>query len=468
MMKTKILLPILLLIGIHATSNANNVQTANVVLTGQNTAANHTQIKFDISWDNSWRTSTNESNYDGVWIFCKFRKKNTSAWQHASINYVSPGDAISCGHTAPAGSIIQTGADGKGVWMYRDADGQGTVNWTDAQLQWNYGADNVLDADSVEVRLFACEMVNIPEGKFYLGSGGTEDHRFRRGTVDSFYEVTSENAITIGVGATNLTSSTASTLVNGTLPAAYPKGFTSFWIMKYEASQQQYADFLNTMDLAGATARNAGTFTGTHPNFVAPNPERAYGGTSSEDLLAYADWAALRPFTELEYEKACRGSNILPVVNEYAWGSTTIAQVATPTAVGTTNESWSSGNCNYYNALYGSSLRCGALATATSNRVQSGATYYGVMEMSGNLFERVITANTVGRTFTGTNGDGNLNNTYDFNTAGWNASAMSFKGASFNTNTLPNTLRVSDRGEANSFSTGRFPNYGLRVARSAE
>ena len=28
------------------------------------------------------------------------------------------------------------------------------------------------------------------------------------------------------------------------------------------------------------------------------------------DLLAYADWAALRPITELEYEKAARGVDV--------------------------------------------------------------------------------------------------------------------------------------------------------------
>jgi formylglycine-generating enzyme required for sulfatase activity len=467
-MKTKVLLPLLLLIGTYTISKANNVQTANVVITAQNSVANHTQIKFDISWDNSWRTSTNESNYDGVWIFCKFRKKNTTAWQHATLNYVAPGDAASCGHTAPAGSVIKTGADGKGVWMYRDADGLGSVNWTDAQLQWNYGADNVLDADSVEMRLFTCEMVNIPQGKYYLGSGGTEDFRFRKGAVDSFYDVTSENVITVGVGITHLTSSNAATMVNGSLPAAYPKGFNSFWIMKYEASQQQYVDFLNTMDFAGYTARNAGVFTGTHPNLVAPNPERAYGGPSAEDLLAYADWAALRPMTELEYEKVCRGSNILPVVNEFPWGSTTITHIATVTLAGTTDESWAIGNCNYYNALYASFIRCGALATATSTRVQSGATYYGVMEMAGNVYERVVTANTLGRTFTAVNGDGNLNNTYDYNVANWNASAISFRGAANNTNTQPNQLRISDRGAADSYSIARNPFYGLRVVRSAE
>lgn len=455
------------MVGLAFSSQANNVQTNNVILSGQNTVSNYTQINYDISWENSWRTSTNESNYDGVWIFCKFRKKNTTSWQHATINYVAPGDAASCGHTAPAGSEIKTSADGKGVWMYRDADGQGTVNWSGANLRWNYGADNVLDSDSVEMRVFAVEMVYVPQGNFYLGSGGTEVNRFRKGTVDSFFEVTSENAITVGTGATHLTSSVASTMVNGSLPATYPKGFKAFWMMKYEASQQQYVDFLNTIDLAGNTARNPGGFTGTHPNLVSSNPERAMGGIGTDDVLSYLDWAAMRPMTEFEYEKACRGKNILPVPNEYAWGNTTILQAGTSTLQGTTDETWATGNCNYFFNSITVPIRCGALATATSNRQQSGATYYGIMEMCGNVEERVISANTVGRTYIGAHGDGNLSNTYDHNVSTWDANALAFRGAGAYSNSLPNALRVSDRtGFAASASRNGF--YGLRAVRTAE
>ena len=42
------------------------------------------------------------------------------------------------------------------------------------------------------------------------------------------------------------------------------------------------------------------------------------------DLVAYLDWAALRPMTELEYEKIARGSAEAIVPGEYAWGSTSI------------------------------------------------------------------------------------------------------------------------------------------------
>jgi hypothetical protein len=38
-------------------------------------------------------------------------------------------------------------------------------------------------------------------------------------------------------------------------------------------------------------------------------------------MAAFADWSGLRPMSELEYEKACRGYNTPAVPNEYAWGN---------------------------------------------------------------------------------------------------------------------------------------------------
>jgi formylglycine-generating enzyme required for sulfatase activity len=36
------------------------------------------------------------------------------------------------------------------------------------------------------------------------------------------------------------------------------------------------------------------------------------------DVAAYLDWAALRPMTELEFEKVCRGPENR-IAGEYAW-----------------------------------------------------------------------------------------------------------------------------------------------------
>ncbi|MGB2996765.1 MAG: SUMF1/EgtB/PvdO family nonheme iron enzyme [Ferruginibacter sp.] len=407
-------------------SIANNVTTANVSVGSQNTSLHYSMVKFDIAWENSWRTVTNESNYDGCWIFVKFRKKNTYAWQHATFNYVSPGTAGASGHTEPSGSTISTPSDGKGIFIYRNAVGNGNINWTGAQLRWNYGADGVADNDSVEIKLFAVEVVYVPQGSFYLGSNGTEPYHLRRGDKDTCFNVTSENALTVGTLASDLFSASG-TLQNGTIPALYPKGFNSFWCMKYEISQQQYADFLNTLDAATATTRTPSAFTtGSHPALIPNQPERAMNSLSNDDVLSLLDWSALRPMTELEYEKACRGANQAPVPNEYAWGNTTIEFVQTPTDIGLSTETWASGNIGYNNSY---PIRCGALATSTSTRQSSGGSFYGIMEMSGNIYEIVVSADVPGRTFISKHGDGNLGGaTQNFDVAEWYNGSPGFYG----------------------------------------
>ena len=123
-------------------SYANDIQLANTGLSNQNTISHTVEVKFDVNWKNSWRTSTNESNYDGAWIFVKFRKVNTSLWQHCSFNIG--------GFTSPAGSTVKVSADLKGFWIYSSANQIGDVNYTGGKVVWNYGSNGVLDADSVE------------------------------------------------------------------------------------------------------------------------------------------------------------------------------------------------------------------------------------------------------------------------------------------------------------------------------
>jgi len=421
-------------IAVFLTSIANNVVVSTVSLgpqvTGGPISTHYTQVNYDITWQNSWRTSTNESNYDGCWIFVKFRKQSTSVWQHATINLT--------GNVVPGGSTIQTSADGKGVWMYRNADGIGTVNWTAAGLRWNYGADGVLDNENVEVRVYAVEMVYVPQNPFNLGNSSAETGKFRDGLVDTWFPITSEAVIACGTAAGNLRAD-ANFLNSGTVPAAFPKGYNAFWSMKYEFSKQQVVDFLNTLDQTNANARNSVAATGLVPNMVVTQPERAAELTAVQNYLAWLDWAAMRPMTELEYEKACRGGNNLPSPLEYAWGNTTIAAITTPTNQGAANETWATGNANYAGGP-SVPMRCGALATASSNRTSSGATFYGIMEMSGNYTELVVYAgNAAGRTYTGLHGDGVLNATAEANTANWqnavNDNAMTARGGAYNTAT---------------------------------
>ncbi|CAN5835761.1 hypothetical protein BH11BAC4_BH11BAC4_20190 [soil metagenome] len=115
---------------------ANNILVTNATISRQNTTSHFVLVNFKVSWDNSWCTSTNESNYDGAWIFVKFRKNGTTDWRHATINFT--------GNIAATWATITSPTDGKGEFIYRSANGIGTVGDATNSLRWDYIADGYL------------------------------------------------------------------------------------------------------------------------------------------------------------------------------------------------------------------------------------------------------------------------------------------------------------------------------------
>lgn len=93
-------------------------------------------------------------------------------------------------------------------------------------------------------------------------------------------------------------------------------------------------------------------------------------------------------------------------------------------------------------------LRCGIFATGSSTRATSGGGYYGVMELSGNLWERLVTVgNTQGRGFTGAHGDGDLTTAPSNWPSSSTATGVGFRGGNWNNDTT--NVRVSDRNNNN-------------------
>jgi formylglycine-generating enzyme required for sulfatase activity len=453
---------------LSAITMANNIAVANASLTGQDVGANTTIINFDVSWENSWRTNTNENNYDGAWVFVKFRKMGTLDWRHCTIN--------TTGFTAASGGTFSVPTDGKGAFIYKAAaTGVSNVNYVGNQIIWNYGVDGILDNETVEIRVFALEMVYIPQGTFQLGSGGVETNVFKTGATSTPFDVTAA-AITFGTTGTTLNTN-GNGPTTGTLAAAYPTGFNAFWIMKYETSQQQYVDFLNHIDLARATFNdNTGIRAGVHPNFTANQPERAVGNCNTQRLAAMADWSGLRPFTEMEYEKACRGYNTPAVPNEYPWGNTTNNNLTSVTNTGLSNEtvgSPASANVNI-NSAYGLPNRVGLFARSTgSTRALSGGTYYGVMDMGGNVSEICINAVSVGGlAFDGAlHGDGYLDATGATNISNWVGYAK-YGWRNCGYDGVNADARTSSRTTINSYTItygadAVLPANGIRLARTA-
>lgn len=564
-----------------------------------------------------------KSWWDAAWVFVKYRVGNGN-WQHANIS------SIASDHIAPSGSTIDPSADGKGVFIYRSTPGTGTVNFSNVKLHWNYAADGVSDAASITVKVFAIEMVYIPEGSFFVGTGSNELEsftdgsrstaeatlvmnngsvsnvtiihkgkgytttplvRFSSGTADPqtfaqatairtgdeitgitlvsggsgyttvpiitidpptssvAFKITSEASIGIDdkagkLWALSFAQTTTLGLTAGnteqTLPAAFPKGFGAFYCMKYEISQGQYRDFLNMLTRtqqesrvrtsipAGVTSvtniyvmsnrsnrthRNGircdATIDANNPiNFYCDQDEDGKPNESNDgewiacnflrwmDGVAYADWSGLRPMTELEFEKACRGPQT-PIVNEFIWGTDARNTAFFPneSSIGarrTNSENLSSiystvglnGNIAYYFALSGGEselngpVRVGVFAVSNSTRVWAGATYYGIMEMGGNVEERVVTVgNSIGRNFTGLHGDGALSTVGNANTNFWpgidnneeitNSNGSGFRGGAWGGENGTNVFQISNRFRAETVEDLRPKNLGFRAVRTA-
>jgi formylglycine-generating enzyme required for sulfatase activity len=495
---------------------ANNIQVTNSTLTG--TTGTTAQIQFDLSWENSWRLGS--GRWDAAWVFVKYRTSPTGPWQHANLNntghVAAAGSQIALGLLTPGTAYNATTNPVVGVFVYRNAAGTGNLNLPGTQLQWAFVAQGLDISDIAQVQVFAIEMVYVPQGAFAAGSGGTEYSAFTLTTINT------ANATTAPSGTGSLGGQAGGFPTGQTPPAnaSWPNGFNAFYCMKYELSQQQYVDFLNTLtrtqqntrtatDISGTSITNRYVMSNTPTQSFAsrngircdaaipasPAPVTFYcdldgngtGGEASDgkeiacnwlswgDLTAYLDWSGLRPMTELEFEKACRGT-ILPVPNEYPWGTT--GRAASPyslTNAGTTNEGIATNySTTLGNAIYASTnappsgpRRVGIFAAngANSGRVTAGASYYGIMELGGNLWERPV---TIGTAFTGSHGNGALAANGDPDGATWPVpgtySGAGLRGGAYNS--VWTDLRVSDRyGAAETNISARDHNYGGRGVR---
>jgi formylglycine-generating enzyme required for sulfatase activity len=477
---------------------ANNISVSNPAITGQDGSSETAKVQFDISWENSWRNSV---NYDAAWVFVKYSTDGGTTWAHATLKTSGTDPA---GFSAGTGTILQivVPTDKKGAFLQRSSSGSGSVDTDNIQFVWDWGSDKLSEdgvteissSTTARVKVFAIEMAYIPQGAFYAGDNATSTASLKQAAADSdpWYVDDSEDMVMNGgefYYVSNSNTGEDATGASFTIPAAFPNGFDAFYIMKYEVSQGQYADFLNTLTAAQDTTRSIqgelnyatyrGTISGSQGSRSASRPYRACNFLKWGDLAAYADWAALRPFTELEYEKAARGT-ASAVANEYAWGTATIVPDVSLTISGaedgteTITTDVSLGACLYGDNTFSGGdsgkgpLRCGIFAESDTTRITSGASYYGVMELSGSLWERPVTiGNPTGRLFTGLHGDGSLDADGNANTANWpgtDAVVSGFRGGGWRSGAT--NARVSDRGNAAYTGTVRSGYHGGRCART--
>ncbi len=485
----QILLPVLLVLCTIAGVKANNIRvegkTRVTGFTGDTAV-----VEVTLRWDNSWR---DDFNWDAAWVFFKFKKRGLeNPWQHAYLS--SSGHVLStAAGNEGGGYAYMVGANaGKvnGLYVMRNGISEGNVS-VRLQAKWPLTGSGLTSTDfgdalnGIYVAVHAIEMVYVPYGAYYLGDASSYKS-FAVGDTAAVV-IDSESALTL---------SAKNGMPNVSLAASYPKGYAGFYVMKYETSQEQYVEFLNSLTLDQQKARVANNNFATmkrgdyvfgdiaQPScrngivFIEQrkantpvvfgnnlNPANDLFSTddgqtlacnymSIEDMIAYCSWSGLRPMSELEYEKACRRFYPqVPDKGEYAWntnnGVNRLSSLSDLNFRGDEREqalsylkNVNSGTTNSINGP----VRCGLFATSSTNQTQAGATYWAVMEMSGNLKELCV---SVGNP----NFNGGSSGTGVYNPAYWNTSVGSYgvRGGGFNS--ADDLLRTSDRTEAMNYFT---------------
>jgi formylglycine-generating enzyme required for sulfatase activity len=481
-------------------------------------------LTFTISWDNSWNISTGPSNHDAVWVFIKRQKcTGNNDWVHQLVSTTSGDHLAKTGvSTSTVVSVIGV-SDGMGVFIKRigtDVVGAVASQTITLKLAATNPSISMTTADNFKV--IGVEMVYVPQGEFFIGDGRpSNSNNFSAGNTPYPLKITNAIQNVNGLGAASNYTSNVIYGCSSPLPTTFPLGYNGFYTMKYEILQGVFIEYLNSLTYDQQAARlkvsNATYLPNGTPNVlfhgssnsgttnvyttVAGNyntKSAVFGGNypyipmscmNWQDLTSILDWSGLRPMTEFEYEKACRGNNggptgsaNAPVAYEFPWGNTMlngVNSVNTGTNNNVISQSTSStfiwtiyeGTCR--NSEGTGPVRAGFAATSSSNRSQAGATYYGIMEMAGNVWEQCVGggAGYDYSSFSTTNGDGVLTDVGLANVVGWPinggpTSGTIAKGGSFYHNWSFNVYQVSDRAGNGATDANRNHQLGGRGVRS--
>jgi len=404
---TKSFITSIFCIAMMANAFASDLKISNELLFVEGSRDNRTMYAIlDVEWKNAWK---NDTNHDAVWIFCKF-VMGEDGYRHIPLqqsghevvrNDISPGLEMK----------IEVAADGTGLFISPEKNFRGDISLK-IKLLLDATLFTRFNTERVSFRAFGIEMVSVPTGAFYAGEPDSttarQFHAFYlpdgNGRHNGSVFINSENELTVGKDIAYLPSE----IVyqgdgKGVIPKEFPKGYEGFYGMKYEIKQGEYAAFLNTLSNGQSQLRSnfggrnyyalRGTIAFDGRKYAAASPDRPCNFLSWDDAMAFADWCALRPMTELEFEKACRGSR-KPLPNEFPWGNDDKLRVERRVNA--------EGDLTH---LGGKS----EAALSTKTMTEFGASQYWMMDLAGSLWERCITVgDSLGRSFKGSHGDGNI------------------------------------------------------------
>jgi formylglycine-generating enzyme required for sulfatase activity len=505
-MKTKFLFSLVLLSFLYFGANAHGVDVSNVSVTGND-------ITFDISWKNSWNSYANTNpnypkNRSGIWVFLKVQNDVTNEWSHQKVSNVAADHSNPYAPPPALPITIYPSTDGIGVMLHHFSQISSFASFS-ARVKLKMDA---VPIGNLNFKVFAIEMVEASQGAYQIGDGRTNYLR-----LDTFTVSSPGGVLNPGIPANELLHLYSSAgLSHPGICCNYPIGFWKTNVMRYECSNEQYVEFLNTLtydqqraltDIPPDASANSSAFqshlaynnniikikvpgiSNAQPAVYAcdyngnniydengDGQNQAFGIASVRRALSYLDWSGLRPMSELEYEKFTRGSdlagNAIPrIIHEYAWGTDSVVGIRLGDAsnIGQDNERYSGPSALgravcAANAVSNISpigpMRVGQLSGPATGREASGASFYGIMDMSGNVAELCYSVFYSDKTLDRSDyGDGIIsNNTADVgehNVSNWPSSqadsAFVLRGghcsSNINTTTYPGTsdLQISQR-----------------------
>ena len=419
------------------------------------------RVPAKISWKNSWR---NAKNHDAVWLFVKVRTGPNAIWRHARL--------LAASRSTSTPMACEASADRVGIFCQPAATHRGDL-----------AGDIVLDIDpnslpvsmrgggALEARVYGLEMVYVSDGPFSVGDPDTASvahaafyRSNARGEHGGPFRITSEAAIRVAPedGALYYRANLAQYEGDrsGPVPAEFPKGTRAFYIMKYEITQGQYAAFLNRISHYAASFRapfagigyydERGTIRIEDGSYVASKPNRPANQLSWDDGTTFADWAGLRPMTELEFTKAARGP-VDPVGTDYPWGTSSKAGLLRK--VGADDDLAQTGAAD-------------ESRLTDSTREALGASYWWVMDLAGSVWERAATiGHPRGRAFRGTHGDGNIRDygmptNEDWPQGDHEAGGYGYRGGGYYERAREQPRASATAPELNPYSPVEWRNYG--------
>ncbi|QDU69457.1 SUMF1/EgtB/PvdO family nonheme iron enzyme [Engelhardtia mirabilis] len=417
------------------------------------------RVELELRWTDAFR---NARNHDAVWLVLR---SGRAAPDRPLL--LAPG-----GHEVEGGGELIVAEDGVGAFLQLAGEGRGDF---DFELSLRLAGES----DELPT-VWAMEMVRVPAGPFELGDDAPEARALgafyaadgESGAAGPF-TVESEAALPVGTGAGALTSDPGDRPQyrgdgEGPIPAAFPKGTRAFYVMERELTQGTYARFLNALPQAlrerrrpdrlpaEAEDRETASIVEVEGVFVARAPARPCNFVTWDDSCALFDFLGLRPMTELEFEKAARGPH-RSVALDFPWGTDSVEGLRR--RVERTRD------------------LTAVDADGEGRREALGLSYWSVWDLSGSLWERVVSAgHPVGRSFRGTHGDGLLDPvTGDATNPDWpkgttSAPGIGFRGGAeyFTAPSLTNPYSpVAVRTYASYDGAQRYKTYSARACRTA-